>query len=188
MRTNEMTLGTGKTASLAAAAALILAAGAAQAGPRHDPGWIRDTARVVASTPIYEEYNSPRQECWTEQVGYRTESVRDRSYAGAVIGGIAGGILGHQVGKGTGKAVATAAGAATGAIVGDNIDNSGDSRTVRRSPQYEERCRTVDNWSRRITGYDVTYRYQGREYTTVLPYEPGATLRVRTRVEVDERY
>ena len=192
MHTNEMNFSAGKAVKLIAAATLILATGSALAGPRYDQrndqGRFKDTARVVSSTPIYEEYNNPRQECWTEQVGYRQEDGRDRSYAGAIIGGIAGGILGNQVGKGSGKSVATAVGAATGAIVGDNIDNTGDTRTARRSPQHEERCRTVDNWSRRIAGYDVTYRYQGREYTTVLPYEPGPTLRVKVRVEVDDQY
>lgn len=142
-----------------------------------------DTAWVVARTPVYETVNTPRQECWTEQTGYETTS--SRSYGGAILGGIVGGILGNQIGKGTGKSVATAVGAATGAIVGDNIDNDGHERSYVR-PRYEERCSTVDNWDRRLTGYNVTYRYQGRDYTTFLPYDPGASVRVSVQVSLAE--
>lgn len=165
------------TLSLAIAAGLI-AATPALADKRH-----YDYAQVVASTPVYERINTPRQECWSERVGHETS--RERSYAGAVIGGIAGGILGNQVGGGSGKAIATAVGAATGAIVGDNIDNSGPIRTSRR-PVYEERCRSVDDWDRRLVGYDVTYRYHGREYSTFTSRDPGRRIRVSVQVEPED--
>lgn len=138
-----------------------------------------DTARVVASTPVYEDVNNPRQECWNEQVGY--ESAGSRSYGGAIIGGIAGAILGHQVGRGTGRDAATAIGAATGAIVGDNADNRDRGEGPAR-PVYEQRCRSVDNWSHRLTGYNVVYRYQGRDYSAFLPYDPGPAVRVSVSV------
>lgn len=157
----------------------LIAAGLAAASPAQADQRYYDFAKVVASKPVYERINSPRTECRSERVGY--ETGRERSYAGAVIGGIAGGILGNQVGAGSGKAVATAVGAATGAIVGDNIDNGGQARASR--PVYEERCRSVDNWERRLIGYDVTYRYQGREYTSFLQRDPGDRLRVSVRVE-----
>lgn len=142
-----------------------------------------DYAKVVATTPIYEEVNTPRRECWSEQVGYERE--RERSYGGAIVGGLVGGVLGNQVGKGTGKTVATAVGAATGAIVGDNIDNDGHAASASR-PRYEERCRSVDRWDRRLTGYDVTYRYEGREYSAILPYDPGERVRVVVDVKLAE--
>lgn len=173
----------------------LLAALAASGGSWAKPPYKRefqdvfqDTAWVLARTPVYEEVNTPRRECWTEQVGYEyTSGTASRSYGGAIIGAIAGGILGNQVGKGTGKTVATAVGAATGAIVGDNIDNDGHrgERYVSR-PRHEERCRVVDQWERRLTGYNVVYRYQGREYTAFLPYDPGNTVRVRVQVSLAE--
>lgn len=179
-----------RNTKLITAATLMLAVtGAAWAGPKHrdaQPYEYFDQARVVSSTPIYEEFNEPRRECWTEQVSY--EAPRDRSYGGAIVGGIVGGILGNQVGKGTGKTVATAVGAATGAMVGDNVDNRG--RPIGKQIQTEdvERCRTVDNWSRRVAGYDVVYRFQGRNYSTVLPYDPGNNLRLKVNVSVAERW
>jgi len=55
--------------------------------------------------------------------------------------------------------------------------------------QYEqlntpsERCRTTTNWrdSDRIMGYEVTYRYGGREYTTRMDHDPGNRMRVRVQ-------
>lgn len=160
-----------------ALAGLALAALPAQASNRH-----ADYARVIASEPVYEYVGRPQRECWSEQVGH--ESVRDRSLAGAVIGGIAGGILGNQVGQGSGRSIATAVGAATGAIVGDGIDNNGPARYASR-PVYEERCRTVERSSRRLTGYEVTYRYHGRDYTTFMRQPPGDRVRVNIDVEPD---
>ena len=43
---------------------------------------------------------------------------------------------------------------------------------VRYEHEYEER----------IDGYRVTYEYNGREYTTRLPYDPGERIKVRVAV------
>lgn len=136
-----------------------------------------DYAQVISTNPVYERTNTPKQECWSEKVGETTSSGGSKSYTGAVIGGIAGGLLGSQVGKGSGKTAATAAGAITGALVGDNIDNRGGTQAASQ-PVYQERCRTVDNWSRQLTGYDVTYRYNGRNFTTFMSRDPGKRIRV----------
>ncbi len=184
---NPMTRTLAVTALVAGLAASGLAAAKPPFKGREFQDSFHDTAWVVARTPVYEEINTPRRECWTEQVGYEYSSSPSRSYGGAIIGAIAGGILGNQVGKGTGRTVATAVGAATGAIVGDNIDNDGwRGERVTSRPRYEERCRVVDQWERRLTGYNVVYRYQGREYTTFLPYDPGNTVRVRVQVSLAE--
>jgi uncharacterized protein YcfJ len=177
-----------RTTQLITALGLGLVAATAAAGPlRPAPQAVQftDTARVLSATPVYDEFNEPRRECWTERTGY-TREYRDRSYGGALLGGIVGGVIGHQFGKGSGKDAATAAGAVIGAITGDNVDNS--ARPAYGRPIVEERCRTVDNWSRRVTGYDVVYRYQGNEYTTFLPYDPGPTLRLNVNVSVAERW
>jgi uncharacterized protein YcfJ len=163
--------------------ALIGLTGLAFSAPGMATGF-QDRAEVVSTTPIYESVNEPRRECWNEQVGYETPS-RQRDYGGAVLGGLFGGLLGHQIGKGSGRDWGTAVGAATGAIVGDNIDNSG-NQAVSGAPQYEQRCRQIDNWSRRLTGYNVTYRYHDRIYSAVLPYDPGQTVRVNVNVSLAE--
>ncbi len=177
-----------RTTKLLTALSISLFAVSAWAGPHRpiqQPAEFSDSARVLSSTPVYDEINEPRRECWTERTGYSRE-YRDRSYGGAILGSIVGGVVGHQFGKGRGNDAATAAGAVIGAITGDNIDN--DNRVVSRRPIEEERCRTVDNWNRRIIGYDVVYRYHGNEYTTFLPYEPGPTLRLNVSVSVADRW
>jgi uncharacterized protein YcfJ len=127
-------------------------------------------ARVVSVVPIRETATVPRQECWTE-----SQSGGNRA-AGAVIGGIAGGLIGHQFGSGSGNTAATIAGTIGGAAVGNEIARrQGDDRVV-------ERCREVADYSERTLGYDVTYRFQGREFVTRLPYDPGPNMPVHVTV------
>jgi uncharacterized protein YcfJ len=47
-----------------------------------------------------------------------------------------------------------------------------------------QRCevRYEDQYEERIDGYRVTYEYNGREYTTRMPYDPGSKIRVRVAV------
>ena len=149
-----------------------------------------DYAPVVASQPVYEHVNAPRQECWNETVSVETAQPApanaNASAAGTIIGGIVGGVAGHQVGSGRGKDVATVAGTIAGAMIGNNIasKNAGDPNVVYSEPQQRvvQRCQTVDSWQDVIRGYDVTYRYGGRDTTVRLPYDPGAQVRVAVGV------
>lgn len=178
-----------RTLNITLIAALLAASGAAQAGPgRGNSDGFTARARVLASTPVFETINEPRRECWTETVGYETQSYRERNNTGgAILGAIAGGLVGSTVGKGNGKVAAAAVGAATGAVVGDRW-NDGGSRYESR-PQQVERCRTEDNLRQVVNGYDVRYRFQGHEYSTRLPYDPGKwlTLNVSFSVADDPR-
>ncbi len=164
------------------AAAVLAASGAAQAGPRYNDDFVV-RAKVIAATPVYETINEPRRECWTETTGYETRSYRnDNNPGGAVLGAIAGGLLGSTVGRGSGKVAAAAVGAATGAVVGDRW-NDGD-RVVESRPQQVERCKSYDNFRQVVTGYDVRYRFQDREFSTRLPYDPGEWLDLRVNFSV----
>jgi uncharacterized protein YcfJ len=138
-------------------------------------------AYVRSVTPEYEQVNVPREECYSEYVpgGYYEG---ERRLSGAIIGGIAGGVLGAQVGKGSGNKAATAAGAITGAIVGDRIQNSGYYGEAHAAREVR-RCREVDHWESRLTSYRVVYEYDGRTYSTVMPYDPGKKLPVKVSVE-----
>lgn len=129
-----------------------------------------ERARVIDSRPVYGEAGS-HQECWNQE----TKSYeRHHIGAGTVIGAIAGGVLGHQIGSGRGNTAATAAGAIGGGVIGNRIDsNRADNQ------DNGERCRTVRDGSddsRDVVGYDVRYRYQGRDYETYLDHEPGQWL------------
>jgi uncharacterized protein YcfJ len=177
------------TLNTALIAVLLAASSTAQAGHERDDGnGFTTRARVLASTPVYDTVNEPRRECWTETVGHETRSVREgNSTGGAILGAIAGGLIGSTVGKGDGKIAAAAVGAATGAVVGDRW-NDGGTRYGSR-PRQVERCRSQDNFRQVISGYDVRYSFDGREYSTRLPYDPGRwlTLNVSFSVADDPR-
>lgn len=139
-----------------------------------------DFGRVVSVAPQMEQINQPRQECRDEYVQVAPQP-QQRSVGGALIGGIAGGLLGNQVGGGNGRTAATAAGAIAGALTGDRLDNSGQ---VQGQPQQQvvRQCHTVDHWTSRANGYNVTYQYNGRNFSTVLPYDPGQRVRLQVAV------
>lgn len=150
----------------------------------------QDFARVISSTPEYERVNNPRQECSSEYIpgtSYRNEHADSgRSYTGTIVGGITGALLGSRLGKGNGNRAATAAGAIAGAVIGDRIQENG--RSTRQDEVYAEhgrevqRCRVVDYWDNRVTGYRVVYEYAGRSYSAILPQDPGRRIPVRVSV------
>lgn len=168
-------------------ASMLIGVNSAQAAhPNNDDLLVR--ARVISSNPVYESVNSPRKECWNESTGYESRGYRNNNNnntTGSIIGAVAGGLLGSAVGKGNGKVAAAAVGAATGAVVGGRWNNGryGDH------PEEVERCRTTDNYRQVANGYDVRYRFQGREFNTRLPYDPGewVTLKVNFTVAENQR-
>ena len=91
-----------------------------------------------------------------------------------MLGGIIGGVIGHQIGSGRGQDTATVAGAA------DRCRRwlrQCRARATAREMREEvvQRCdiRYEQDYEERIEGYRVTYEYNGREYTTRMPYDPG---------------
>src|SRR5512135_2329581 len=143
-------------------AALLAMSAAAQASHADDAEGFTTRARVLSSTPVYDTVNSPRRECWTETAGYETRSTRD-SNGGAILGAIAGGLIGSTVGKGNGRVAAAAVGAATGAVVGDRMDSGGTRYESR--PRQVEHCAVRDDYRQVLTGYDVRYRFEERDYS-----------------------
>lgn len=156
---------------------------------RDDDSPRTDFADVVDVRPIYSQVavNEPRRECYDQPVQYRERTRRSGdNTAGAVVGAIIGGVVGNQFGGGTGRAVATGVGAVVGANIGsragdysyDGYGGYDGGRSIRTG--YERQCQNYDDvrYERRIDGYDVTYRYQGRTYHTTMPYDPGERIAV----------
>lgn len=137
-----------------------------------------DSAPVVASVPVYQTVNEPQQQCWTESV--TSYEQRRRSPGGAILGGITGGLLGSTVGKGNGRVASAAVGAAVGALVGDHLGNRDNGAVAVSRPI--QRCHTVESYRQVLTGYQVTYYYNGRNRTVVLPYDPGARVPIEVGV------
>jgi len=141
-----------------------------------------DYAPVTHVEPIVRQVRieTPRRECY-DDTRY-VESPNPNVGAQTVLGGIIGGVLGHQIGHGNGRDFATVAGAAIGAGVGySNASRRYGSQT---REEIVERCdvRYEHTTEERIDGYRVTYEYNGREYTTRLPYDPGERIKVRVAV------
>lgn len=134
-----------------------------------------DTAQVVSSTPIIERVSEPRQECDAAPVPQKNGNL-----LAPIIGGIVGGLLGHQVGRGRGQTASAIVGAAGGAVAGTMIGN-------RAGAQPAQRCRTVESMRDVVNGYDVVYRYNGRDVNVALPYDPGSTIKVGVAAILDER-
>jgi uncharacterized protein YcfJ len=135
---------------LAALAALGVAAGSAGAQNLVN-------ARVLAAQPVVEQV--PVQDCG----GYGARP----SGGGAAVGAVTGGLIGSQLGKGSGHI----AGAILGALGGAMLGNAAEA-----SQPYYGGC--ANRMSQRVTGYDVTYEYNGRQYQTRTAQAPGAWLQV----------
>lgn len=148
-----------------------------------------DYAPVTEVVPIYTDVQvrTPRTQCWDQQVAYR----QPRSHAGALIGGLIGAAVGNKVGRHGhhgyhgyyhrgNRGATTVVGAAVGALVGNEISRA-------NAPvQYgtEQHCQVVDEYTthRELVGYDVRYRYNGREFLTRTDQHPGDRIRVRVDV------
>jgi uncharacterized protein YcfJ len=177
----------------AAAAGLALASGTAFAEPPggpYDAGYDRsgdfDFAPVVHVEPVRRQVrvSTPVRECWQE-TSYAPSGPLSSGHAGAtLLGSAIGVVIGNQIGHGRGKDAARVAGALVGGAIGHDVS------VQRQRELYGERGRTVercgvsyrDSWEERIDGYDVTYRYAGREYFTRMPFDPGDRIRVRVDV------
>jgi len=152
----------------AAAAATGLACGAALA---------QEQARVLSSVPVLQQVGIPQQVCSDDTVysGQRTSGAG--AVIGALIGGVAGNALGHGSHYGRGgyyhgsnRGATTAIGAVAGGLIGNQVEgvNGG-------TPAYQtvRRCNNETVYENRTVGYDVTYEYAGRRYTTRMDRDPG---------------
>lgn len=140
-----------------------------------------DYATVLSATPISQifTYQQPRQECWVETVS--RPGHREHSATGTILGGVIGAAIGNQLGhKKRNKQVGAVAGALLGASIGNDISRRNAPYHGGYSDQVEQ-CRTLQETveEERVVGYDVTYRYQGRNYHTRTNTDPGDSIRLK---------
>ena len=134
-------------------------------------------ADVVAVKEVTQTVTTPRQECQEVQVQKKAPVKDENRVAGTVIGGVAGGLLGSTVGGGRGKTVATVAGAAAGGYAGNQVQKNMQEKDVVTTT--ETRCKTVNDTSHKVIGYDVTYRLDGKEKVVRTSFKPGPTIPVK---------
>ena len=150
-----------------------------------------DYARVLKVTPLYREVRVavPERQCWEEQVVHH-EPGRSyggyQSYTPHIIGGVAGGVVGNQFGKGSGKTLLTVAGALLGGSLGRDSarHHRSYSEPDRSYTTNQTRCESRNSYrnEEREDGYEVEYRYNGRNYTTRMDHAPGKKIRVNVQV------
>jgi uncharacterized protein YcfJ len=155
-----------------------------------------DYARVIDVDPIVRRVrvSTPQRDCRNEErpVSSGPSGTEIRA---TLVGGLIGAVVGHQIGHSNHNPIAMVGGSLVGAAIGNSIGaNQAAKRGDYRQVSYEsvERCEVNyrDEWSEQIDGYRVTYVYDGREYTTQMPYDPGQRIRVgvEVRPEVERRY
>jgi len=144
-----------------------------------------EKARVTHVEPIYRmvTVTRPERECWDQPERYRKGH---ESYTSTIAGGLIGGVIGNQFGGGSGNTAMTIAGTLLGGSVGRDMGN----RYHDTDYGYQEQCRVINRQHReqRIDGYEVSYRYQGRIYTTVMDHHPGKFIPVDVHVEPRRTY
>lgn len=165
-------------ARVSAVAILALASGFTHAGGVH-----YQTVPVLEVEPRYSVTRTPvdRTVCWDETT-YQRVSGSDRSATPTVVGAIIGGVIGNQFGGGNGKRAATAAGAALGGSIGRDAGRA--NSPARYTPVTEERCTVQREYQEQnvITGYRVSYLYEGQVHQTHMRQHPGDSIRVRVSV------
>lgn len=134
-------------------------------------------AEVVSVKEATEAVTTPREECRDVQVRKQAPVKDDNRIAGTVVGGVAGGLLGSAIGGGRGKTVATVAGAAAGGYAGNQVQKNMQQNDVVTTT--ERRCKTVQQTSHKRLGYDVTYRFNGKEDVVRMAYNPGEHIPVK---------
>lgn len=153
--------------------------------------------QVISATPNYRETQVPHQQCQTESVPVdyeeevpvtqvvQNDEPRRQSVGGALLGGLLGAVLGHQVGNGSGRQAATGIGLIAGMAAGDHYGSEIPpatktvtvmQRVTRTRYEQQEHCETVNETSREVENYTVTFNYKGQPVTTVMPYNPGPNL------------
>ena len=144
----------------------------------------RDTAKVIDVEPIYRtvEISEPERTCWDEEVNHYEPG--GKRYTGTVLGGIIGGVVANSIsrGRGRGRDAATLAGTLLGGAIGHDLSQQ--RRGGHYTTSYERRCEVTHHtrYEEQLTGYDVTYRYKGRVFTTFTKEHPGDRIPVRVNV------
>lgn len=146
-----------------------------------------ETAQVLSANPIYQvvEVATPQEQCWEEEIAVEQYSRRRASGTPVLVSTVIGGAIGNAVGHNkSNKRV----GAVLGAMLGHSIGR--DIMRQNAQPEYREyetvqRCKTVyqQHEEERLVGYQVTYLYNGAEYSVRTESDPGDEIRVRVNVE-----
>lgn len=146
-----------------------------------------ETAQVLESLPVYEEVevSTPQEQCWEEEVAIDRYSRNEGSNTSVLVSTIIGGAIGNAVGHNkSNQRVGAVLGAMLGHSIGRDIIRSSDRGGVREY-QTVQRCETVyqQHTEERLVGYQVTYLYNGEEFSVRTNSDPGEEIQVRVSIQ-----
>ena len=144
-------------------------------------------AEVIESRPIYRvvEVSTPQEQCWEEELAIDSYSRRSRSNTPVLVSTLIGGAIGNAVGHNkSNKRVGAVLGALLGHSIGRDIIRQGDQPEYREY-QTVQRCDTVyqQHEEERLVGYQVTYLYNGEEFSIRTESDPGEQIQLRVSVQ-----
>ena len=179
---NKTLLGVTTALSLAALSLAISTPATADNDRRHQHQRETHYAKIIRVQPIFQTVRVAYEE---QNCRHNTVSEKEyrltppKSPAKLLLGGLIGGTIGHELGKNHNRDLATF----TGAIIGSSIAHNAGIvyyPTEGNSLRHQQHCRTQIQYKneRKLVGYDVTYRYQGRLYTLRTQERPGAHIRI----------
>lgn len=136
-------------------------------------------ATVVGATEIMSVRSVPQQQCNTVNVpiygrqssnGGAIGDIVDGTFGSTegLVGAIVGGAIGSNIGKGSGRRWATAG----GAVLGSQIANRRYNKDEVVGYQQHNQCQTIYVNEQYVSGYNVTYDYNGYMFTDYQQYKP----------------
>jgi len=145
-----------------------------------------ETVAVVSAQPVYQlaQIETPQERCVEERI-LVDRARRQSSGTPIIVSTIIGGAIGNAVGNNkSSKRVGAVLGAVLGNSVGRDIARQSQS-PVTRQYQTIERCETVfvSHEEERLLGYDVTYLFNGQQYSVRMAQDPGSQMKVRVDVQ-----
>lgn len=145
-----------------------------------------DYAHVTQVTPIYQtiERRIPQERCHIETVAQRPH--HRKSATGAIVGGVIGGVIGNEVGRGSdNKRLGAVVGSLLGMSIGNDVSQSRNNHSRHVTYRDVERCEISNRIETEqiVSGYNVRYRYQGKEFTAQTDEHPGKKIKIVVSVQ-----
>ena len=146
-------------------------------------------ADVIETRPVYQivEISEPMEQCWEEEVVIDRYPSRSGFRTPVLVSTIIGGALGNAVGNGkSNKRISAVVGAMLGHSIGrDIVTDRNRSRNAVRDYETVQRCETAYEQfeEERLVGYQVTYFYNGEEYSVRTDFDPGDRIRLRVSIQ-----
>jgi uncharacterized protein YcfJ len=124
--------------------------------------------QVISSVAVQAQVGVPQLQCTEQSVLVQPRT----SGGGALLGAVVGGVIGHNLGDGFGRAATTGLGAVAGSVIGDRTE----AANTPPAGVPVRICQTITQYQSQVIGYDVTYEFQGKRYTTRLAQNPGERI------------